>query len=336
MMWLIKKLFFLVQVVAVFVFLLLAALWIWNLFVDELPEDELEFGVTFSKIYAEELGLDWREAYLATLDELGVRRIRIPIYWSEVEPENDAFTFEDTDFLVEEAAKRNAEIILAVGQKLPRWPECHIPEWVTDENRKNELLEYIGRAVSRYQYIPNIKYWQVENEPFLAGFGVCPKKDTDLLDKEIALVKSLDERPVLITDSGELGDWVRARRRGDIFGTTMYRDVWFRRTFRFRYPLPPTWFVFKDAVSKAIAGENAAEKTIVVEMQAEAWGKDPIPFLTLEEQLKYMSFEDFKENIAYARRAQIPEIYLWGAEWWYALKVNEGRPEFWEYAKELF
>ncbi|KKU11869.1 MAG: hypothetical protein UX16_C0002G0010 [Parcubacteria group bacterium GW2011_GWB1_45_7] len=319
------------------VFLIFVSLWIWNIFVDELSDDEVNFGVTFSNYYAMELGLDWKAAYLATLDDLGVKNLRLAAYWSEIEPENDAFNFDSLDFEINEAEKRNAKVILVVGQKVPRWPECFVPAWARGHDTyREELLQYIETVVLRYKDVPAIVYWQIENEPFLGGFGDCAIFDIDLLDEEITLVKSLDSRQILVTDSGELGDWVRARKRGDIFGTTMYRDVWFKRTIRFRYPLPPTWFQFKDLTSRVIAGADSAEKVIVVEMQAEAWGRDPIPYITLDEQLKYMDFETFKDNIVYSKRAGFPDIYLWGVEWWYYLKEVHNIPEFWNYAKELF
>jgi len=116
----------------------------------------------------------------------------------------------------------------------------------------------------------------------------------------------------------------------------MYRDVWFKRTIRFTYPLPPTWFKFKEFASGLFTNADAGQNIIVVEMQAEAWGRDPIPFLTLEEQFKYMDFERFQENIAYSKRAGFPDIYLWGVEWWYWLDTTKDTPEFWNYAKSLF
>jgi len=336
-----RKILHIAKRVLIYFFLFLLTifilLWVWNIFVDELPEEEVYFGTTFSNRYAEELGLDWKETYIAILDDLGVKKIRLAAYWLEVEPEQEQFDFSNIDFQINEAAKRDVEIILGVGQKLPRWPECFIPEWAHENPDKDEaLLNYIEESVNRYKDVDQIVYWQVENEPFLAGFGVCPPFDKDLLDEEIELVRSLDDRPILITDSGELGDWVRARKRGDVFGTTMYRDVWFREVIPFHYPLPPTWFKFKDYVSRALTGGTYAEKIIVVEMQAEAWGPDPIPYITLEQQLKYMNFDDFKDNIVYSKRAGFPEIYLWGAEWWYYLKTMQDIPEFWQHAKTLF
>ena len=323
--------------IILFILLVYMSLWVWNIFVDELPQEELMFGVTFSSLYAGQLGLDWRETYIVILDDLQVKRIRIPAYWPNVEPEKGEFNFDDLDFQINEAAERDVDIILAVGQKLPRWPECHIPDWAkSDEDYQGVLLNYVEKTITRYSDVDAVSHWQIENEPFLAGFGDCPPLDKDLLDKEIALAKSLDSRPILITDSGELGDWVRARKRGDVFGTTMYRFIWHDRIGKFQYPLPPTWFKFKEIVSRKIAGISPDQKVIVVEMQAEAWGPDPIPYLTLEQQFNFMDFEAFQENIIYAKRAGFPEMYLWGVEWWYWLDTTQDIPEFWDYAKKLF
>ncbi len=74
--------YFLLFILAIFILL-----WVWNIFVDELPEDEVNFGTTFSNYYAEELGLDWKETYLAILDDLGVKRLRVVAYWREIEPQ---------------------------------------------------------------------------------------------------------------------------------------------------------------------------------------------------------------------------------------------------------
>jgi hypothetical protein len=316
------------------IIIIYTSLWLWNIFVKELPNSELRFGVTFSKLYAEELQIDWKSAYIAILDDLLVRRIRISAYWSEVEPENGKFNFNDLDFQINEAKKRNVDIIVAIGQKLPRWPECHIPEWVDDETREKYLLRYIETVVNRYKDVKEISYWQIENEPFLK-FGVCPKLNINLFNREISLVKSLDSRPIIITDSGEFGDWIRAKKHADVFGTTMYRTIWKDGLGHLRYPLPPTWFKFKDFVSRIFAGDHVS-KIIVVEMQAEPWGPDPIPLITIEEQFKYMDFQEFQNNILYAKRAGIPDIYLWGVEWWYWLKETQNDARFWDYARELF
>ena len=295
------------------------------------------FGITFSKPAAEALGLDWKEVYLKTLDDLRVRKIRLSAYWSEIEKSAGQYVFDDLDWQIKEADKRNARIILAVGERLPRWPECHIPEWATNlpaAERQEELLKFIGLIVSRYKSSPVIAYWQVENEPFLATFGICPKFNKEFLDKEIGLVKSLDSRPVIVSDSGELSSWFQAASRADIFGTTMYRIVWGQNIpgdGYLQYWLPPSFFHLKANLIRYLVG---VKDIIVVELQAEPWGPKSISEMSSSERDVSLSIGQFKKNVEYAGEIGFREAYLWGTEWWYWEKLN-GRPEFWEYAKDL-
>ena len=52
------------------------------------PREDVTLGITFSARYATDLGLDWKETYLALLDDMGVRKVRIPVYWDLTEPQN--------------------------------------------------------------------------------------------------------------------------------------------------------------------------------------------------------------------------------------------------------
>lgn len=88
------------------------------------------YGVTFSRLFAEYMGLDWKANYTALLDDLKVKRFRIPIYWTEIEKQQGKYSFEDIDWQIEQAGMRNAQVVAVLGQKQPRWPECHIPDWV--------------------------------------------------------------------------------------------------------------------------------------------------------------------------------------------------------------
>lgn len=294
-----------------------------------------DLGVTFSKRYAEDIKLDWKKAYISTLDDLGARKIRIPVYWDLAEPEEGKYNYGDIDWQLEEAKKRNAEIILVVGQKVPRWPECAIPSWAgaSDQKRKTALLKFIDATVERYKSNPEVKYWQVENEPFLP-FGICPDFDVSLLDSELALVKSKNTgKSIIVTDSGELSLWVRAASRADIFGTTMYRTIYKNGLGYFDYPIGPRFFQAKAYLNKILAHQ---EKNIVIELQAEPWISGFTTEQPLSEQFKSMNAEKLRDNVIFAEKVGFPEIYLWGVEWWYWLKVNQDRPELWEAAKVLF
>jgi len=298
--------------------------------------DAVELGVTFSYRYATDIHLDWKKTLEAILDDLRVRKVRIPVYWDLIEPREGEYDFSALDWQLEAARKRNAEVILVIGQKVPRWPECAIPEWAKQDDRKRKtgILKEITAVVKRYKdYHPELKYWQVENEPFLP-FGVCPELDVKLLDSEIALVRSLDPtRQVIISDSGELSLWIQSAKRADVFGTTMYRTIWKEGIGYFDYPIGPRFFHLKQWLIKTFANQD---KIIVVELQAEPWINGWTTSGTLEEQFKSMNPEKLKDNVVFAKKVGFPEVYLWGVEWWYWLKTEKNHPELWDTAKELF
>lgn len=297
---------------------------------------ELEYGITFSKKQAQDLNLDWQEMYLAILDELLVKKLRLPAYWNEIEPKNNIYTWDDLDWQIKQAEQRKVEIILAVGGRLPRWPECHFPDWANQlsiQERENKILAYIERVISRYKNYNAIIAWQVENEPFLTHFGDCPELNKKFLDKEISLVRQLDNRPIVITDSGELSVWIPSAKRADIFGTTMYRDTYSKHLKRYiHYPISPGFFRFKKNITHLFA---QPKEWIVIELQAEPWGPAPYQYLSKEEKDRTMNLEKFREIIEFAHLAGFKEFYLWGVEWWY-WERSEGRPEMWNEAKLLF
>ncbi len=292
------------------------------------------FGMTFSQIYANDMDLDWRETYTALLDDVGIRHFRIPVYWTKIEPNENIFDFSDLDWQIAEAQKRNADVVIVLGYRVPRWPECHIPEWAKNKQQEqfqNAVLNEITTTVMRYRDNPTVIRWQVENEPFLS-FGVCPEFDVSFLDKEIALVHSLDSRPIIVSDSGELSTWVQAVKRADIFGTTMYRTIWNQYVGQFTYPLPPEFFHFKANLARLFGG---TDKMIVIELQAEPWGPGLAYKLAPEIEAQSFSPDKFYETIDYVKAVGFPEVYLWGGEWWYFKKVH-GDDRFWNIGKELY
>lgn len=294
------------------------------------------WGVTFSAPYMERFGIPWKTAYDAVLNDLGARTIRIPVYWSMIEKEKGVYDFADIDYQMKRAREAGATIILAVGRKVPRWPECHEPAWVKTmpiRDQQTNLLSYVETVMRRYKDSPALEAWQIENEPFLA-FGDCPKLDVAFLDSELALARRVDPgRPIIVSDSGELSLWIRAARRADIFGTTLYRTIYNKRIGYFTYPLPPSFFRLKRSLAELAVGKKPM---IVIELQAESWGPNLTYTMTKEEQ--YISFNPakFKDTIEYATQSGFDTFYLWGVEWWYWLKEKQNDPALWNIAKKLF
>lgn len=299
--------------------------------------EKIEYGVTFSKLFADELDADWIDVYQAALSDLGIRKFRLVAHWPMIEPERDVYDFSAMDYQIREARTYDAEVILAIGRRLPRWPECHTPRWVGNmewEEQKMEIRQYLTAVVERYKDESIITHWQVENEPYLSLFAqeICGSLDEEFLHEEVALVKSLDpSRPVLVTDSGNLGLWWKPYRLGDAFGTSLYIYFWNPELGQFKTKLPAALYRVKTNLMRVFGDKP----TYLIELSAEPWLVEPVTNVDIETQLERMDAKKFKEIILYAEKTHFDEQYLWGVEWWYYMREN-GHPEFWDYAKELF
>ena len=317
--------------------LILLLLFVGYFFIGTPPRAEkITWGVNFSQKHVQNLRLDWKETYLALLDDLGTKNLKVAAHWDLLEPEKNKYYFDDLDWQIKEAENHSVKILLVIGMKTPRWPECHIPEWakgLTKEEQQERILKLIEKIVLNYRDSTSIYAWQVENEPFFP-FGECPWVDKNFLKKEIDLVKSLDpSHPIVISDSGEGSFWIQAAKLGDVVGTTMYKIVWFHQIGIYvHYPFPPTFYWKKAKYIEKIFNK----KVIVVELQAEPWGPKLIYDSPIEEQEKTMNLEQFQKNIEFAKRTGFDRFYLWGAEWWYWLKEAQNKPEIWQEAKKLF
>ena len=298
----------------------------------------LEYGVTFSQKFAQELvGDKWKNMYIDLLDDLKFRELRLVAYWDRVEPEEGKFNFVDLDFQIKEAEKRGAKVVLVLGRKTPRWPECHDPSWAREiQNSKskirNKVLNYIKTTIEHYRDNAIITAWQVENEP-LFPFGECAIFPIKFLRDEVNLVRSLDSRPIVLTDAGELGfAWPFLATRADIFGTTLYRyahnrilgdtNYWF---------IPSSFFRVKAWWAKSVW----RKEILISELQAEPWTLQPLSEVKLEDQYKTMNPEKFRKIIEYAEFSDFQKTYLWGAEWWWWLKELKGNPEMWNEVKKI-
>lgn len=326
--------------ILLYVFLAIVAVIVLLFIYFNLPvktqDKNFTLGVTYSARYARDIGLDDRQALRDILEDLKVKTIRIPVYWDLVEKEKGKYDFSEIDWQLDELESRHAKAILVIGQKVPRWPECFIPEWIGGDKgaRYQELLNFISAAVERYRGNNTVSAWQVENEPFLA-FGVCPEIDATLLDLELATVRAIDSnRKVIVTDSGELSLWIAAAKRADVFGTTLYRSVVTRRFggIAMDYPIGPNFFKFKYWLIRTFARQK---NIFICELQGEPWLDGWTVDQPLEAQLKSMDAGKLRDNVEFAKKTGFSPIYLWGAEWWYWLKTKKDYPEVWEAAKDL-
>lgn len=301
------------------IFLLLVVITVLLLSLKSVPQ-KITYGMSFNTMYARELGLDWKQTYDAILDDLKVRNLRLAAHWPMIEPNKGQYNFEELDYQIKRAEATHSTVILGVGRRLPRWPECHIPDWAKEQSwddQKQEIREYITQVINRYKFSPAITYWQVENEPYLGVFATqyCGPLDEKFLEEEIALVKSLDgTRPVLVTDSGNLGTWKGAYSHGDAFGTSVYVYFWNPELGQFKTFLPPWFYRVKERIMKLIYGDKP---TFLIELSAEPWLIEPIENVPIATQYTRMDINKFNDILQYAKDTRYDKQYLWGAEWWY-------------------
>jgi len=322
----------------ILIFLIFLLIVISFFFIGKPPRvSKIIWGVNFSQKHAKNLGLDWQETYLALIDELGFKNIKLATHWDLLEPKESEYNFEDLDWQIKTAEEKGVNLLLVIGMKTPRWPECHLPGWAESldkEAQQEKILNLIEKIVLRYRDSKVIRKWQIENEPFFP-FGHCPWVDKEFLKKEIKLVKSLDnqKRPIVISDSGEGSLWITAAKLGDIVGTTLYKKVWVRQLgIYLTYPFPPTFYWRKAQVINKLFHKEV----ICVELQTEPWGPKLLYDSPIEEQEKTMNLEQFKKNIEFAKKTGLSEFYLWGGEWWYWKKIKQNDFTIWNEAKKLF
>lgn len=294
-------------------------------------------GVSFSIKYAQELGLDWKQTYLALLNNLGVRRFRLMSYWDQLEPSSGQYDFSDLDFQMSQAAQFNARVSLAIGLRQPRWPECHEPAWASElsqQEQNRQLDNFIRAVVEHYHSAPALESYQLENEALNTVFGTCKNFDRNRLITEFNLVKRLDpDHPIILNVSNEYG-LPLGQPRGDRVGFSIYRRIYDNTiTNRYvTYPFPSLWFRLKAALI-----ESWFHRPVIIhELQAEPWGPVPTVQMSLKDQNRSMDARRLLRSVGYAKQTGIKEYYLWGGEWWYWRLTKFNDPSLWSAARTVF
>lgn len=294
----------------------------------------LEFGTTFTSSRAKELSLDPKEVFKAITIDLGIKKLRLVSYWSEIEKEQGNYDFSDLDWQFQQAEQNGVQISLSLGLRQPRWPECHMPEWAKSlpkEQWYTKLNTQIIAVVERYKNSPALESYQLENEFFLQDFGQCSDFSRDRLISEFKTVKQLDSKtPIILTRSNNYGGFAIQEPRADIYGISIYRKVHNQNLGYITYPFPAWYYAFLAQGQLSLT----RKPSIIHELQLEPWiTSGSIKDASVEEQNKTMSPKDVKLNLDFAKRTGIKEVYLWGSEWWY-WRLKQGDPSIWNTIKQ--
>lgn len=331
-----KKLKTLYVLLAVIVVYVAGTLLFGGIYQLQHRHDKVEMGVSFTPSTAEYLGTDWRANYMALLDDLKFRNLRLMSYWNDIEAKPGHYHYEDLDWQVDQAKQRGAKIVLSIGLRQPRWPECHQAPWAIELEKTNkaewrkQLNVFIGKTVDRYKHNPAIKGWHLENEFSNRVFGDCDDHDRQRLIDELALVKQHDtSHPVSMSAADQLGFPARGPL-GDIYTTSLYRGNYVKYIGYFQYPLPTFFYSSKAFFIQLFHGKQS----YIHELQMEPWGPKPTVQLSVAEQNHYMNDARMRSTVTFALHTGMKRMDFWGAEWWYWRKTHFNDPGPWNVIKD--
>lgn len=313
-------------------------------------------GTTFSPLQCEYLGLDYRLAFRG-ISRLGFDQIRLCSYWNRLELQEGQFDFTELDWLLEECDRQGLKVVLAVGMKVPRWPEFHFPPWISERYETgagNQPLDQRSPAVADYtlrfvEAVVNhtrdaapVLYWQVENEPFTrleiaGGRFLSP----EFVRREVALVRQLAQpiQQILLTGSILLpfADAVEDEAAfqdclatADAVGLNVYSKVPIGQSRFYVEPQPPFWATLARWRQQL---QQQGKAAWIAEAQAEPWepnqlvatqgifhpSSSPTQSIQLTQQLVNLDYET---------------ILLWGCEYWY-WHQQQGRDFWWKAMQRL-
>ena len=304
----------------------------------------VQVGTSFSPRHATYLGLDWQQSY-RRLEAMHFKVIRLSAYWDQVDGEG----YDQLDWLLKESQASGQPVVLSVGMKGLGWPEFYIPRQLQPKTEdggdvshdgflRAAVLDFVQETVERYTDSPMLVAWQVENEPFNPAGPHRWYIGRDLLSMEVAAVKAIDSRPVIVNAFGHFNmlfdhtsnrsgfdlksllgfesDTAEAQSlgvlgAGDILGLDVYTEIGYR-------------FLGQDGVSHAGSdwatkaghwGRNAraqSKQAWITEAQAEPWE----PSIASYGDPKSTLADDIPKRFASIRAEGFGTILLWGAEYW--------------------
>jgi hypothetical protein len=308
-------------------------------YINKHDQEPLVLGASFVPEYADSFGLDPHNTLESMFSDLKLKQVRLVSYWKDIEPTPGKYDFSGLDWQFDMAKKYGAKVSLSIGMRQPRWPECHEPGWINidPKNKKSwqpQLYKYMQAVVLRYKNNPALQDYELENEFFMKVFGECKDFSRDRLVEEYNLVKAMDPQHNVIVSRSD--NWVGIPVRQptpDQFAISVYKRVW-DATFTHRYyeyPLPAKFYAALAGSEELLSGKDM----IIHELQAEPWtpnGKE-ITQISVDEMYKSMNPQRLKDRINYGIGTGMRTIDLWGAEWWYYMKVKQNKPEVWNVVK---
>lgn len=325
------------------IFILFFGLWVSCAYCDSSKPRRISTGVTFSQVQCEYLGIDWKDAYKKTL-AMQFDVIRLGAYWNRIEKEEGVYDFRELDWQLRLARQKGTRILLTVGMKAPRWPEFHLPAWLSKNIKitrgrnaaagtliQEKTLQFIAAVVNRYKEEPHLIAWQVENEPLDKSGPDNWWVSRDFLQREIFLVSAADKnkRPIVVNAATYPNRLLRILSRLRYIRNPVYQVIDLAEVPAINIYSAIGHKVsgmkvclfsaqneykkyFKDIISYA---EERGKKMWVTELQAEPWEPGQLVHLTEGGAISCWpgSFlRDFNDITA----MNVDTVLLWGVEYW--------------------
>ena len=292
-----------------------------------------KWGASLSQKECRAWGINPFDALSLAIDELNIHQFRMMSYWDEIEKDPGEYSFKQLDRMIDLAYKKQATVSLCLGLRQPRWPEVHEPDWAKKLRKEDysawqiKLNEFIVAVVNRYKNHPAIDSWQLENEALNRGFGVDGDFNRRRLRNQLSLVKMLDQKhPVIMSTSNSFALPIR-RPRPDMFGFSWY-TVQFKKGKCRNSVFGPLHYILRGWAIKLTTGRPV----FIHELQCEPWGPKANFEMSVDEMNQSMSPTKLKFNINQAKKSHLQPYYMWGLEWWYAMKLK-GESQWWYVVK---
>lgn len=314
-----------------------------------------ELGVNFSHRHAQWLDLDAGELLRSLLNDLGVRRFRISVYWDEVSPAAGQLDFDPIRRWLDPIQRHGATALVTLGLKAQRWPEFYPPDWLIADNPLphgahlqqhprvvTHLLLMLERMTAFLADYDAIDAWQVENEPWLpsmrgtVGWQFSP----DLLAREIAVVRDSDprRRPIVVNHSSQ-NCFDRRALTAFALADVLAENIYTRKPNRWPWPryfnVYALWLYAPRLRHYSRLLHRAGRPLWITELQAEPWETTDVKQLR-PEQIGSVSPARVRANLNLATRVGASRVYLWGAEWWRYTADHHNDQRYWDLAHRLF
>lgn len=292
-------------------------------------------GLTFSYRHAEFLGLDAKKTFSRLLKQRW-SIIRLPLYWDDVQPKPGVWDFSRVIEQLKECERRGQSVVMCLGIKSPRWPEFYWPSWIesrdlNDQLVQSHILTFVQESAKRLAKFSCITHWQVENEPLDRSGPQFLKVPLALLQTEVALVRSLDSRPIVLTAWGNDLSFRNAlpelAKMADVLGIDIYYQQFFLELFGRSFYRGP-----QDSLQRLQKLLSPYKQPIwIAELQGEPWGKDHGFYLNPGKTFTSQQLRNHWQNV---RDLPLEKILWWGCEFWY-YQAGQGNQEYLEAVKEI-